>query len=351
MALAKLPPSFNQDDVEILKKTNEANIALSELNGLIFHLPSYELLLKPLTAREAVASSEIENIRTTTLDILQAEIVGDVKILPQALKETLNYKEALLYGYELIKHNGFIATNDVVAIQRILEPNKPGIRNTMGTVIADRGGNIIYTPPQIESEIRDLMQNLDEYVNDKGSSVDPLIKLAILHYQFESIHPFFDGNGRTGRILMVLYLYLVKRLRYPVLFLSGYILQEKETYYRLLQEIRTKGSWKEWVLFILQGVTEQSKETCKRIQEILEIKKSWKQMLKKEYPQLYSIEVLDYLFSQAFYTQTNMSRNINLTRPTVIKYLELLLEAGRLRERKVGKERLFFIPEFIQILS
>ena len=306
--------------------------------------------MQPLTAREAVASSEIENIRTTTIDILQAEINRENSILPSALKETLNYKDALLKGYEIVKEKGFLATNFIVEIQKILEPNKSGIRNQMGTVIADGQGNIIHTPPQKESEIRDLMDNLDKYTNS-DTDTDPLIKMAINHYQFESIHPFFDGNGRTGRILMILQLILANRLHYPVLFLSGYILDYKANYYRLLQEVRTKNNWKEWVLFILEGVKVQSIETAKKVKQISDLKLTWKRFLKAEYPQFYSIEILDYLFSSAFYTQTHMSNKVDLSRPTIVKYLDLMIQNNQIKDKKIGKERLFFIPEFLEILS
>ena len=253
-----LSPNFDVNDVDILKKAIEANNALGELNGLIYSLPNYELFLQPLTVREAVASSEIENIRTTTIDILQAEVAANNSVLPTVQKETLNYKEALLREYKELKENNFLATNGIVRIQDILEPSNTGIRTQMGTVIADGFGKIIHESPQeeteTETEIRNLLENLDVYINDHNDNVDPLIKMAVYHYQFESIHPFYDGNGRTGRILMILYLALVGRLRYPVLFLSDYILREKTDYYRLLQEVRTKGSWKEWILFILEGV-------------------------------------------------------------------------------------------------
>ncbi|MEI6729195.1 MAG: Fic/DOC family N-terminal domain-containing protein [bacterium] len=348
--LKTLPPEFDFDDVDILKKSLEANIALAELNGLVYSLPNYDLLLQPLTAREAVASSEIENIRTTTLDILQAEITRENTLLPSAQKETLNYKDALLAGYKIVKDKGFLATNIIVEIQKILEPNKSGIRTQMGTVIADGQGNVVHTPPQKESQIRDLMDNLGQFINNDIGG-DPLVKMAIAHYQFESIHPFYHGNGRTGRILMILYLVMVSRLRYPVLFLSGYILSNKAIYYKLLQEVRTKYSWKEWALFILEGVRVQSLETAKKVKQISDIKLKWKKILKQEYSQFYSIEILDYLFEYAFYTQTHMSERVDLSRPTIAKYLDLMVQNNQLGEKKVGKERLFFIPEFLEILG
>ena len=348
--LKTLPPDFDTNNIDILKKALEANVALAELNGLIYSLPNYDLLLQPLTAREAVASSEIENIRTTTLDILQAEITKENSILPNSQKETLNYKDALLGGYEIVKNKDFLATNVIVEIQKILEPNKFGIRTQMGTVIADGFGKIVYTPPQNEIEIRDLMNNLDKYIN-QSDDTDVLIKMAISHYQFESIHPFYDGNGRTGRILMILHLVLARRLYYPVLFLSGYILSRKADYYRLLQEVRTENNWKEWILFILEGVKIQSLETAKKVKQISDLKLRWKKLLKQEYPQFYSIEILDYIFGFAFYTQTHMSNKVDLSRPTIAKYMDLMVQNNQMQDKKAGKERLFFIPEFLEILS
>ncbi|MEM1312504.1 MAG: Fic/DOC family N-terminal domain-containing protein [Patescibacteria group bacterium] len=350
MNLKKLPPDFDFDTLKIVKASREASVALAELNGLIYGIPNYELLLSPLTVREAVASSEIENIRTTTLDILQAEISSE-KITVSAQKETINYKVALLKGYEIVKQKGFLATNDIVEIQRVLEPNKSGIRNQMGTVIADGYGNIVHTPPQQETEIRDLLADLDFFINNYNDGIDPLVKLAIIHYQFETIHPFFDGNGRTGRILMILYLVLVSRLHFPVLFLSGYILNQKVDYYRLLQEVRTVANWSDWVLFVLKGIEIQSKETSLKVKKISDLKLSWKKLLKEKYAKIYSINLLDYLFNFAFYTQTHFSNNINVSRPTASKYLDQFVKDGYLKDKKSGKEKIFFIPEFIEILS
>ena len=350
MNAKRLSQNFDFDKIEILKASKEAGIALAELNGLIYGIPNYELLLTPLTAREAVASSEIENIRTTTLDILQSEISTE-KITAPAQKETLNYKSALLTGYQTVKKKGFLATNDLVEIQKILEPNKAGIRNQMGTVIADGQGNVVHTPPQQESEIRDLLADLDNFVNNHHDGIDPLIKSAIIHYQFETIHPFFDGNGRTGRILMILYLVLTSRLYFPVLFLSGYILNQKVDYYRLLQEVRKTENWDEWVLFVLKGIEIQSKETSIKVKKISDLKLSFKKLLKEKYSKIYSVELLDYLFNSAFYTQTHFSKKLKISRPTAIKYLNQLAEDGYLKEKKSGKERLFFIPEFVEVLS
>jgi Fic family protein len=350
MNVKPLQKSWDFDTVEILKASRDAGIALAELNGLIYGIPNYELLLTPLTAREAVASSEIENIRTTTLDILLAE-VSNHKITVSAQKETLAYKKALLEGYKNIRGKEFLATNDLVKIQTILEPNKPGIRNQMGTVIAGGLGNVIHTPPQEESLIRDLLKNLDEFVNDTQDNIDPLIKCAIIHYQFETIHPFFDGNGRTGRILMILYLVLAGKLRFPVLYLSGYILAQKNDYYKFLQEVRDTDNWDNWILFVLKGIEKQSKETNIKVKRISDLKNEWKILLKESYLKFYSPQILDYLFSHAFYTQTHLSENLKVSRPTAARYLDTLAQDRFLKSKKEGKERLFFISEFVNILS
>ncbi len=340
--LAHLPPKINLREVEILEKALKANIALAELNGLVVSIPNYEILLAPLTAREAVASSEIESIFTTTLDILQAELFPEEK-LPKEQKETLNYKQALLAGYGSILSKEFISTNQIVDIQKVLEPSKSGIRKLPGTVIVNGLGEVIYTPPQGETLLRTLLKNWEDYGNEP-SEVDALIRMAILHYQFESIHPFYDGNGRTGRILMVLQLVLEKRLRFPILFLSGYILKTKRRYYELLQKVRTENSWKEWVIYVLEGIEKQSLETSQRILAI-------KELIEKTKHQIHSRELMDYMFSKAFYSQKDMVKYLEINRKTASKYLEELRKKNVLGMKIVKKQKIYFNPKFIELLS
>ena len=226
--LPPLPPEFNFDDIDILKKVNKANIALSKLSGEAKSIPNREVLIEPLTFREAVASSEIENIHTTVDESFQDTFIVEAE-LKKEQKETKNYRKALLTGYELIKKNGFLNTNSFIEIQSVLEPDKPGIRKVPGIKIQNKTTKeIFYTPPEGESLIRNLLKNYEDYFNDFSDDIDPLIKMAVMHYQFEAIHPFLDGNGRTGRILMVLYICLAKRLDLPILFISGYINQQKK---------------------------------------------------------------------------------------------------------------------------
>ncbi len=346
-ALPPLPPKINLREVEILEKALKANIALAELNGLVLSIPNYEILLAPLTAREAVASSEIESIYTTTLDILQAELFPEEK-LPKEQKETLNYKQALLAGYESILSKEFISTNQIVDIQKVLEPSKSGIRKLPGTVIVNGLGEVIYTPPQGEALLRTLLKNWEDYCNEP-SEVDALIRMGILHYQFESIHPFYDGNGRTGRILMVLQLVLEKRLRFPILFLSGYILKTKRKYYELLQKVRTENLWKEWVIYILEGIEKQSLETSQRILAIKELIEKTKHSSASS--KMHSGDLLDYWFSRAFYSQKDMIKALGINRKTASKYLETLRKEGFLEMKIVKKQKIYFNPKFIKLLS
>lgn len=355
-ALSSLPPKIDLREVEILEKALSANIALAELNGLVLSIPNYEILLVPLTAREAVASSEIESIYTTTLDILQAELFPEEN-LPKEQKETLNYKQALLAGYRSVLSKEFISTNQIIDIQKVLEPIKSGIRKLPGTVIVNGLGEVIYTPPQGEALLRTLLKNWEDYCN-KPSEIDALIRMAILHYQFESIHPFYDGNGRTGRILMVLHLVLEKRLRFPILFLSGYILKTKRRYYELLQKVRTENAWKEWIVYILEGIEKQSLETSQRILAIKTLIEKTKHPLaidgrptKGWFPKTISGNILDYWFSRAFYSQKDMVKALEINRKTASKYLDGFHKRGFLEMKIVKKQKIYFNPEFIKLLS
>jgi len=348
--LSPLLPNFNFRQIELLEKALQANIALAELNGLVVSIPNFEVLLQPLTIREAVASSEIENIHTTTMELLQAELFPTDN-LPLAQKETLRYKNALLAGLEVVREKGVLTTQDIVNIQGILEPAKPGIRTVPGTAIGNRYGEIIYMPPQEEEEILELMANWEKYCNDFSLTFDALIKIVMLHYQFEAIHPFYDGNGRTGRILMVLQMVLEKRLRYPVLFLSGYILENKKQYYQCLQAVTEKGEWNEWVMFLLEGIEKQARETSSKIMQMNDLHMKFRDEFKTKLPKIYFAELGEYFFSKAFYTQSDLSKIMNLERKTAAKYLNLLLKSGLILDKKVGRDRLYFIPGLLKILD
>ena len=349
--LPLLPPGVNLDDVGILKKVNAANIALSKLEGSSLAIPNRNLLIEPLSVREAVASSGIENINTTVAEIFQAELFPE-REQSKAQKETLHYKDALRVGYALIQKQGFLHTNSFLAIQKILEPNKGGIRKLPGTSIKNSTtGEILYTPPEGEDIIRQLLGNYESYFNNFSDDVDPLIKLAILHYQFEAIHPFYDGNGRTGRILMVLHLILAKRLELPILFLSGYINQHRSDYYRLLGDVTKYANWKEWILFILNAVETQATETAEKVTLIKKMHNDYKEKIKDRLPKIYTAELVDYLFANPFYSQQRLSQVVGKERKTAAKYLNSLLDEKLIEAFKFKQEKVYFCPELLKLLS
>ncbi len=346
-----LPPPLDFDNVKILKKVNAANIALSKLEGSSLAIPNRSLLIEPLSVREAVASSGIENINTTVAEVFQAELFPE-KQMSKAQKETLHYKDALRVGFALIQKQGFLHTNSFLEIQKVLEANKSGIRKLPGTSIKNTvTGEVIYTPPDGEATIRALLKNYEDYYNNFKDDVDPLIKMAILHYQFEAIHPFYDGNGRTGRILMVLHLILAQRLELPILFISGYINEHRSDYYRLLKEVTQKGSWNEWVMFMLEAVETQAGATAKTVMEIREMHGQYKKAIKKDLAKIYSTELVDYLFANPFYTQQRLSMAVGKERRTSAKYLNALLDVGLIKAFKFGREKIYYCPKLLKLLS
>ncbi len=351
-ALPKLPPDFNFDDVDILKKVNLANIALSKLSGIAQSIPNRKLLIEPLTVREAVASSGIENINTTVEEVFQASLFDESK-LSKEQKETLHYKDALLTGFEMIENKGFLNTNSFIKIQSVLEPDKKGIRKIPGVKIANLSTReTLYTPPEGEQLIRDLLKNLEDYFNSvDDQDVDALIKTAVCHYQFESIHPFLDGNGRVGRILMVLQLILAQRLQTPVLFLSGYINNNRSDYYRLLREVTSQNNWKEWILYILTAIEVQSKETTSTVMKIKDLMQEYRVDIKSKLPKIYSADLVEFLFSHPFYTQKKLSESMNLNRNTSLKYLNALLELNFVESFKSKKENVYFSSKFVDLLK
>ena len=234
----------------------------------------------------------------------------------------------------------------------MIEPNKSGIRKNPGTNLVNSAtGEIIYTPPQAENEIRDLLKNLEDYINDFDDETDPLIKMALIHYQFESIHPFYDGNGRTGRILNVLYLVLNNLLDSPILYLSNYINKNKSDYYKLFSDFREKNNYEDWIIYILKGIEETSKNTIKLIKKILEEMESYKKDFIEKLPKIYSDELLDSLFFEV-YTRINYIENrCGVTRQTAATYLSQLVEVGLLDYEKIGRESIYKNTRLIDLLK
>jgi len=346
----KLPIQYNYDDVDLLKALSKANNKLGELNGLIKLLPNPHIILNAVTLGEAKESSEIENI-VTTFDELFKEIT--LKTNNANSKEVVGYRQAILTGYSNLIDKGYISTNMIVDIHSIIEPNVGGIRKIPGTVILNtKTKEVLHTPPQGEFEIRDYMSNLERYINyPELEDVDPIIKMAMIHYQFESIHPFHDGNGRTGRILNVLYLVLEKKLSLPILYLSKYINQTKSTYYECLYNMRLDDKYiKDYLLYMIKGVEEMSQFTIEFIENFKNSMEKASILIQDKCPKIYSLELINYLFYD-FYTKNEYLRNnLKISRNTASKYLHELVEAGFLIEEKVGNEKIFknaFLYELI----
>jgi len=345
----KLPLQTDIETKQILKKSILANRALAKLNGVAKIIPNQNILINSLILQEAKDSSEIENIITTHDELYQSSL--DISSVTNATKEVQNYSRALLKGFELVKESKLLLTRHIVEIQQELEGNVAGIRKQAGTVLKNQAtGEVIHTPPQEETTIRELLANLEEYINTKDE-VDPLIKMAVIHYQFESIHPFYDGNGRTGRIINILYLVLNELLDLPILYLSSYIIKHKADYYRLLQEVREKEAWQEWILYILEGVEQTATRQTGLINEIKELMDRTKEKLKIELPKIYSKDLLEILFMHPYTKIDMLVSNLGMTRQTASKYLKELESIGFLEEKKIKNSKFYINKELFAMLQ
>ena len=349
--LPPLPPDqIKVETIPVLRQVVQSSIALSELKGLAYTLPNPSILLNAVILKEARMSSEIENVITTHDRLYQALSASGSQI-DRATKEVLRYREAMLAGFKMIVQKGFLNTNGVLAIQEILEENKAGLRRLPGTSLKNAvTGEVIYTPPDDYDTILALMKNLEEYINETDV-LSPLIKLAIQHYQFESIHPFYDGNGRTGRIINVPYLCLHGLLDSPVLYLSDYIIKHKPDYYRLLGEVKTKNNWEEWILFILKAIEETSKQTTDQIKSINQLFLKLQNKIKEEAPKLYNKDLLELLFEQPYCKIEFVIDRLNVSRITASKYLNGLEKIGILHSKKVWKETIYINIDLFELLK
>ncbi|MDP2415405.1 Fic family protein [Daejeonella sp.] len=338
------------ETIAVLRQVVHSSIALAELKGIAYTLPNPSILLNAVILKEARVSSEIENVITTHDKLYQALSATGSQI-DHDTKEVLRYREAMLAGFAMITKNGFLNTNGIVTIQEILEENKAGLRRLPGTSLKNAAtGEVIYTPPDDYDTILQLMKNLEVYIN-KTDILSPLIKLAVQHYQFESIHPFYDGNGRTGRIINVLYLCLHGLLDNPVLYLSDYIIKHKADYYRLLGEVKTRGNWEEWVLFILKAVEETSKQTTDQIRSINKLFLELQDKIKKNAVKLYNKELLELLFEQPYCKIEFVVDRLKISRVTASKYLNGLEKVGILQSKKIWKETLYINTELFELLK
>lgn len=348
-----LPLKEDIETVAILKKTKEARAALAELKGVAVSMPNQNILINTLSLQEAKDSSAIENIITTNDELYQSDSVLK-QFTTIAAKEVHLYAEALRDGYRAVQRQNIITNRDIRKAQATIEGNDAGFRSQGGTALKnDKTGDIVYTPPQSLKEIELLMNNLEIFINDEGlCDWDPLVKMAVIHHQFESIHPFFDGNGRTGRILNILYLVKEGLLVTPILYLSRYINQNKAEYYRLLQDVRDTGQWEEWNLFILEGVRETSYQTIRLIEEIKSLMLSHKRLIREEAPvNVYSQDFLNVIFSHPYTKIDHVRKALNVTRPTATKYLNALVDLGLMDLFKIGRDNFYINKELMQCLE
>lgn len=349
-SLPDLPPKVDIETKAILKKVISASRALSELKGAITNLPNPLLFIDTIHLQEAQASSAIENI-ITTQDALFQSAVADKIIEDAPTKEVIHYKDALWYGVEQISRKPMLTTNLFIAIMQIIKENRSGIRNLPGTQLKNPNSDqIIYTPPEGEKIIRDKLKALEDFINmDDG--MDPLIKLALFHYQFEAIHPFFDGNGRTGRILLLLYLKISGLMDIPALYLSSYILKNKNDYYLNLRKVTEKNDWESWILYMLDLIEVTAVSGRNRISKIEKLMKKTGNEIQTQLPKVYSKDLLEILFRLPYIKRNSIEKAGLGNVKTAGNYLKALEEKGFLKSIIVGREKLYLNYKLMEILN
>lgn len=349
--ISQLPLFIDLETKLVLKKLAKAHQALAELKGITGIIPNQSILINTLSLKEAKDSSAIENIITTHDELYTSDLSAQ-QFSSYAAKEVYSYATALRHGYEKVKNNGLLINNYILEIQQTLEGNNAGFRKLPGTVLKnEQTGEVVYTSPQDEKQISLLMNNLEQFINnDTLSDWDPLIKMAVIHHQFESIHPFYDGNGRTGRIINILYLVKQGLLETPVLYLSRYINQNRSEYYRLLQSVRDHQDWESWVLYILEGIEQTSRQTTQLIWRIKGLMQSQKDKMRKELPKIYNHDLLNNLFRHPYTKIDFVMRELQVTRTTATKYLDAIVNTGILSKHKKWKESYYINKDLFNLL-
>lgn len=347
-----LPGSIQLETPEVLRQLAKAHRRLAELKGAAKTIPNEAILIDTLSLKEAKDSSAIENIITTEDELFQGNSESDGSANPAA-KEVHNYAAALKVGFAKVREQGFMRLQDILTVQETLEGNRAGLRKLPGTKLKnEQTGEVVYEPPQDPEEVRRLMENFVAYLNrEEIGDPDTLIRMAILHYQFESIHPFYDGNGRTGRILNLLHLVLHGLLDLPILYLSRYIVRHKDQYYRGLQAVRDEGLWEAWVLYMLRAVEETSKETLEKVEGIRALMLETKHQLRNKLPKIYSQELLNNLFRHPYTKIEFVEKDLGVSRPTATKYLEELTKAQFLRKTKSGRTSFYINQPLFDLLG
>ncbi len=333
----------------ILKRLASSSRKLAELKGIAASMPNQGILINTLGLQEAKDSSEIENIVTTHDELFKDDVLPEAFANPAA-KEVLRYRQALRVGFDLVSQSGLLTSNHIVQIQGELERNNAGFRKLPGTALKDGAGRTVYTPPQDPTEITALMTDLERFINDAGLfDVDPLIKMALIHHQFESIHPFYDGNGRTGRIVNVLFLVKEGLLDIPVLYLSQFIVRNKHTYYDLLQRVRVEDVWEDWVLYMLEAVEVTAGRTLQTVQAVKKALMDYKHRIREQH-KFYSQDLINNLFSHPYTKIEFLQRDLQISRMTATRYLDALTETGFLVKQKIGRANYYVNFALNQIL-
>ena len=347
--LPPLPPQAEIETIAILKQLSQSHRYLAELKGTSKTIPNESILINTLTLQEAKDSSEIENIITTHDDLYKENILIDTK--KPASKEVYNYAQSLKLGFEIVRKERLLLNKHILTVQKELLSNNAGFRTQAGTKLVNSQGQTVYTPPQNATEVLDLMSNLEKFINDNNfSNLDSLIKMAIIHYQFESIHPFYDGNGRTGRIINILYLVLQELLDIPILYLSRYITQNKAEYYQVLQDVRTKEDWEQLVLYFLKGIEITAKETIVLITNINILMQQYKTDIQTKLPKIYSQDLINILFKNPYTKIEFVERELKISKRTAQNYLDSVAENGFLEKTKIGKSNYYMNIALIKVL-
>lgn len=354
--IPELPLKHDLETKAILRQVNKSNKKLAELKGIAQTIPNENILINTLTLQEAKDSSEVENIVTTNDDLYKADLNLKDTIINASTKEVLNYRQALQTGFAAARKTKLLTLNDIKKIQQELETNNAGFRAVPGTKLKNALGETVYTPPQDHYDIKRLMDNLEKYINISDmQDIDPLIKMAIIHHQFESIHPFYDGNGRTGRIIAILYLVINQLLDLPILYLSHYITHNKGEYYRLIQQIRDRATesnskeWEQWILFMLKGVEETADETIRLVKGISALMAEYKQTLRPLLGKNYKNDLLNNLFFHPYTKIEFIMKDMMVQRKTATKYLDMIVNAGLLEKIKMGRSNYYINMKLMEL--
>lgn len=351
-----LPLPYDLETKAVLRQANKANRKLAELKGVAQTIPNERILISSLTLQEAKDSSAVENIVTTQDDLYRAGLDAGFTLIGAATKEVLFYREAINEGFKLVRNKNILTLNDIKRIQEVLEQNSAGFRTTPGTQLKrSSDGAVIYTPPQDGQLIVELMSNLEQFINDDElCPIDPLVKMAIIHHQFESIHPFYDGNRRTGRIVNILYLVTSGLLDLPILYLSRYITHNKAEYYERIQAIRNatgdnSAQWEEWILYMLRGVEQTAEETITLVKNIGNLMTKYKNIIRPAFGRKYSHELLNGLFYHPYTKIGHLESNMQVSRQTAAKYLDKLASLGLLQKERMGKENYYINTQLMEL--